>query len=72
MINTMRNRAAHAEKLFNLGRELNVCNCDDAIVLLMQTLAPAIADRMTNRGQLTPVEHYLMTFKLEPDIEVEV
>lgn len=47
-------------------------NCEDAIVRLMQTLAPAIANRMTNRGQLTPVEHYLRTFKLEPDIEVEV
>lgn len=72
MINTMRNRAAHAEKLFNLGGELSVRNCDDAIVRLMQALAPSIADRMTNKGQLTPVEHYLMTFRLEPDIKVEV
>ena len=72
MINTMRNRAAHADKLFNLDGELSVRKCDDAIDRLMHTLAPAIADRMTNGSQLTPVERYLKTFKLGADIKVEV
>lgn len=72
MINTMRNRAAHAEKLFNLDGDLSARKCDDAIVCLMRTLAPAIADRMTNGGQLTPVERYIKTFKLEASIKVKV
>lgn len=71
-INTMRNRAAHAEKLFNLNGGMSVRACDDAIARLMQSLAPTIADRMTSGGQLTPVKRYLKTFRLGAGIEVEV
>lgn len=71
-INMMRNRAAHAEKLFNLKGGVGVRTCDETVTQLIRALASAVADRMTNGGQLTPVEHYIKTFKLDNRIEIDI
>ena len=71
-INMMRNRAAHAEKLFNLKGGTSIRACDKTVTRLIRTLTPTVADRMTNDGQLTPVEHYIKTFKLDSRIEIDI
>lgn len=68
----MRNRAARAEKLFNLKGGTSVRACDETVTRLIRILAPAVAERMTNDGQLTPVEHYIKTFKLDSRIEIDI